>query len=170
MKEILIKKYMAGTATHQEERDLLLLLQAEEHPDAESQVILDMLEMTADEMEPQEHWMEEDESALFDQMMTEQTHSAASETPLSHKPAVSLFNPPRVARRIALRIIASAALLTGVIFATKPFWHEDGDTAVTYIYGSKVEDTSIALEMMQETMGDLFDRPDVESELTDIFN
>lgn len=170
MKEILIKKYMAGTSTHQDEQELLRLLQEEPQPTAEDQALLSMLSMSVSAQKGQEAWLEEDESELFDQLMKEQQQEKAVE-PLPQRDTLTLRLPPRRLPRLLVRAMATAAILCGVFFAVRTLWLDNRqDMTVTYIYGNKVEDKEIAMDMMHETMGDLFNRPDVESELTDLFN
>lgn len=172
MKDILIRKYMAGTSTREDDRKLQALLQAEEHPTADDLVLLEMLDMQAPTVEAKEEWMEEDESELFDQIMAKREHEAFPVEAEHPQAATPLALPPR--RRVlhtVLRIMASAAILTGVFFASRPLWRPANENvAVTYFYGNKVEDANLAMDMMHETLGEVFDRPSVESELSDLFN
>lgn len=171
MKENLIDKYMAGTSSHDEEQQLLSLLQAEKSLSPEDQMLLDMLSMTSNEVEIQDNWLEEDESELFDLLMKESENNTVATEKEQQQPATTHKRPPRHLKVIAIRILASAALLTGAFYAARPLWNATkDDTSVTYIYGNKIEDSQVAMNMMQETMGDIFDRPDVESELTDLLN
>lgn len=170
MKEILIKKYMAGTSTHQDEQKLLRLLQEEPQPTAEDQALLSMLSMSVSALQGQEAWLEEDESELFDQLMKEQ-HEEEAEDAIPQRNTPTLKLPPRRLPRLLVRAMAAAAILSGVFFAVRTLWQDNRqDMTVTYIYGNKVEDREMAMDMMHETMGDLFNRPDVESELADLFN
>lgn len=173
MKEILIQKYMAGTSSREDERQLLVLLQAEAHPSAEDQTLLDMLALSFPPVEAREEWLEEDESELFDQLMAGREHETAQDEAELHQALTPPSQPPRRrVLRIALRIMASAAILTAIFFASRQYRQpaSEENVAVTYIYGNKVEDPKLAMDMMQETMGEIFDRPSVESELSDLFN
>lgn len=172
MKEILIQKYMAGTSTREDENQLLAILQAEAHPSAEDQALLDMLALSFPPAEAREEWLEEDESELFDQLMAAQEHETTQDEVEYHQALTPPSLPPRRrVLRITLRIMASAAVLAAVFFASRPLWQpENEDMAVTYFYGNKVEDSDLALDMMHETLGEVFDRPTVESELADLFN
>lgn len=161
---------MAGTSTRQDEQELLRLLQEEPQPTAEDQALLTMLSMSVSALQGQDTWLEEDESELFDQLMKEQQQEEAVE-PLPQRNTLTLKLPPRRLPRLLVRSMAAAAILCGVFFAARTLWQDNRqDMTITYIYGNKVEDKEIAMDMMHETMGDLFNRPDVESELTDLFN
>ena len=171
MKEILIKKYMNGTSSRQDEQTLLRLLQEEPLPTAEDRALLSMLEMSASEVQGQDTWLEEDESELFDQLMKEQHGEVLQTEALPQRSRPSYKLPPRHLPRIIIRSMAAAAILCGVFFAARIIWKDSQqDVTVTYLYGNKVEDSEMAMDMMHETLGDIFDRPDVESELTNLFN
>lgn len=171
MKQTLINKYLAGTSTHEEEELLLQLLKAEESLPAEEQMLVDMLSMTGQEMEGQEAWMEEDESELFDRMMAKMNHEEEHNVKEAGGNISTPAQPPRRLKVIALRILASAALLTGAFYASRTIWQPaQDDMAVTYIYGNRVENTEMAMDMMHKTLSDIFDRPDIESELADLLN
>ncbi|GEM_PF-6842888 len=171
MKENLIDKYMAGTSSHEEEQQLLALLQAESTLSPEDQMLLDMLRMNTHEVEMQDSWLEEDESKLFDSLMETPDNKVVTEDKELQQSVTTHKRPPRQLRVIAIRILATAAVLTGAFYAARPLWNNSSkDMTVTYIYGNKIEDSQVAMNMMQETLGDIFDRPDVESELTDLLN
>lgn len=171
MIEILKRKYMAGTSTHQEEQELHRLLQETPSLTAEDQALLEMLEIGACEMEAEEDWLQEDETKLFDRLMEEQAKAEPAEEAIPQRSTLVLQLPPRRLQRIVIRLMATAAVICGAFFATRSMWlPENTDSAVTYIYGNKVENSEIAMDMMHETLGDIFDRPDVESELSNIFN
>lgn len=172
MKEILINKYMAGTSSREDERQLLALLQAEENPSADDLVLLSMLGMQAPPAEARDEWMEEDESGLFDRLMADQSHGEAPGGTVTLQPAIPVTQPPRRhVLPLVVRIMATAAILAGAFVLSRPLWQDAGeDMAVTYFYGNKVENSDLAMDMMHETMGDFFDRPSVESELSELFN
>ena len=163
---------MAGTSSQEDEFQLQALLQAEEHPSAEDQALLSMLSLPSIPAEAREEWLEEDESELFDQLMAAQGYETAQDEAEHHLAVTPPSLPPRRrGLRLALRIMASAAILAGAFFASRPLWQPSSeDMAVTYFYGNKVEDSNLALDMMHETLGEVFDRPSVESELADLFN
>ncbi len=162
---------MAGTSTHEEEQTLRQLLHEEGTLTAEEQLIASMLTQTTDRLEACDAWMDEDESALFDEMMKEKHDSDADEQGISEQPILSIVHPPRHIGHTVWRIMALAAALTGVFFLTVPLWKDSqGNMAVTYFYGEKMENEELAMDMMHETMSDIFDRPDIETELTDLLN
>lgn len=171
MTEILKRKFMAGTSTHQEEQELRRLLRALPCPTAEDQALLEMLEISAYEMEAEEDWLQEDETELFDRLMEEQFGEEAAEEALQTRKTLTVKLPPKRTMRFVVRAMTTAAALCAVFLVTRAIWQSDStNTTVTYIYGEKVENSSMAMDMMHETLGDIFDRPDVESELSNIFN
>ena len=126
---------------------LLELLSATTSPSDEEQGIKAMLQAGAHRIEGREEWLTEDESARFDHLM-------------AHRPT----------RKITLWI-AAAAVLAGACLVPWIRWaRELQDVTVTYIYGNKVEDAPLAMEMMKQTMGEMLDRPEVETELMNLFD
>ena len=171
MKEILLKKFIAGTSTHEEEQKLLALLQEIEFPTLEEETLIDLLSMNAAPLEDETRWMDEDESELFDQLMKEQEITTETLITEMEQPKSTPSTPPRFTKIVAIRILAAAALLSGIFFAARPYLNSlNQDQTVTIFYGNKVEDSRVAMDMMEETMCDIFDRPDVETELADLFN
>lgn len=144
MKEELIRKYMDGTATHEEERLLRgLLLQDASLLTPQERALRAMLQLEPTRMEVREEWMQEDESALFDRMVRPQRHYAG-----------------------VWRWTVVAAAMVGVAWLVAAVWRPArSEMAVTYIYGNKVESAPLAMEMMQQTMDELLDRPAVEEEM-----
>ena len=126
---------------------LLELLSATTSPSDEEQGIKAMLQAGAHRIEGREEWLTEDESAQFGYLM-------------AHRPT----------RKIT-PWIAAAAVLAGAWLVPWIRWgREPQDVAVTYIYGNKVEDAPLAMEMMRQTMGEMLDRPEVETELMNLFD
>ena len=147
MKRKLTRKYMNGCSSHQEERMLLELLSATTSPSDEEQGIKAMLQAGAHRIEGREEWLTEDESARFDHLM-------------AHRPIRKIT--PWIA---AAAVLAGACLVPWIRWAREP-----QDVTVTYIYGNKVEDAPLAMEMMKQTMGEMLDRPEVETELMNLFD
>ena len=126
---------------------LLELLSATTSPSDEEQGIKAMLQAGAHRIEGREEWLTEDESARFDHLM-------------AHRP-IRKITP----------WIAAAAVLAGACLVPWIRWaRELQDVTVTYIYGNKVEDAPLAMEMMKQTMGEMLDRPEVETELMNLFD
>lgn len=156
MKQTLKKKYLSGTSTHEDERQLLALLEQEPHPSPDDLALLSLLTSSVQTVQPCEAWLEEDESELFDYLMQERSTTGAQ----NRRPI-----------RLAIRIIAAAAVLSGIVFLCRPLWQTPPDNmTVAYLYGNKIEDPRMSMDMMEETMTELFDRPDVESELAALLN
>lgn len=142
MKEELTKKYLDGTATHEEEGLLRDLLLEEPSPTPQERALKAMLRLRPARMEAREEWMQEDESALFDSMVPPQRHGV---------------------KRLRWLLPAAAAALVAVVWMVcRP---DGGESAVTYIYGNKVESEALAMEMMEQTMDELLDRPAMEDEM-----
>ena len=126
---------------------LLELLSATTSPSDEEQGIKAMLQAGAHRIEGREEWLTEDESAQFGYLM-------------AHRPTRKIT--PWIA---AAAVLAGACLVPWIRWAQEP-----QDVAVTYIYGNKVEDAPLAMEMMKQTMGEMLDRPEVETELMNLFD
>lgn len=149
MKEELIRKYTNGTATHEEARRLLGLFREAPTLTPEEKALKSMLQLESIRMEACPEWAEEDESALFDNMVRRRRRIATL--------------------RWLLPVAATVALvwLVSDIVEWKPFRQE---TTITYIYGNKIENEPLAMDMMQQTMSELLDRPALEDEMGRLFN
>lgn len=171
-KDILIQKFMAGTSTHEEEQTLRCMLQEEGQLTTEEQLIASMLELPTDSIKGCDTWMDEDESQLFDEMMKAEQDAATDEQRLREQTPLSITHPPRHISRTIWRVMSVAAVLTGIFIASVPLWKEsrNSNMTVTYLYGERMENEELAMDLMHETMYDIFDRSDIETELTDLFN
>ena len=151
MKRNLTEKYMDGTASHREEQMLLEQLRSIPSPTGEERGLMAMLQTGGQRMEGREEWLLEDESELFDRLKDH-----------GHR---------RRPWHKAARWMAAAAVLAGVCMVSLALWRGgSGDVAVIYIYGNRVENAPLAMDMMRQTMGEMLDRPEVEAELMNLFD
>ena len=168
----LAKKYWDGQTTPQEEHTLLLQLKDKPSLTPDEEALLTLLEDVAPTLAVRTEWLEEDESALFDAMM-QQREPHQTSTPLLPSPSLTHRHTPpkKIWRTHLLRASLAAAMLCGAIWLVRLAVLSVPDTsqAVTYIYGNRVEDEQMALDMMEHTMGEFFAENEVETTLGDIF-
>ena len=141
--EQLIERYLAGETTPEEERQLALEVS---RPDASEdwKIIAEMLgTLTTDE-------------ALYDQMME------------SRRPVMKAKT-----KWVNLKWVWTAAACLVAIAITVPLvWsHQSTPDVVAYVYGQKVTDEDVVMEMMASTMADVLDNGSdaVAQDLEDIF-
>lgn len=141
--EQLIERYLAGETTPEEERQLALEVSQPDAPE-DWRIIAEMLgTLTTDE-------------ALYDQMM--EARHAATKTKT---------------RLMSMKWVWTAAACLVAVAITVPLvWNRQStpDT-VAYIYGQKVTDEDVVMEMMASTMADVLDNGSdaVAQDLEDIF-
>ena len=166
MKDILKQKYLAGTSTAKEERLLQELLKEEKTLTSEEQNILLLLGITNAKIKARDAWMQEDESALFDKLVAEK---ASKQEIVAMVCSATLKHRKRRTRTLFwLGLTGIAAALCSIFVMPNFHRHDQENLAVTYFYGKKVENKDIALNMMQETMQDLFAESDLEDEMSEI--
>lgn len=154
----LTKKYLDAETTMQEEQMLSQLLQQKAERTGEEEALLLMLSATGRHCTKDQHdWLDPDNAALYDRIMAERE--------ADRKPT---FLTPRW-RRMAGAAAVLTALVLGTTYITHR--HSTADMAVAYIYGNRVDDSQVAMDMMRHTLSEVLDNPDcVEDQLTDILN
>ncbi|MBQ0021070.1 MAG: hypothetical protein KBT39_11195 [Bacteroidales bacterium] len=141
--EQLIERYLAGETTPEEERQLALEVSRPDAPE-DWKIIAEMLgTLTTDE-------------ALYDQMME------------SRRPVMKAKT-----RRVYLKWVWTAAACLVAIAITVPLvWsRQSTPDVVAYVYGQKVTDEDVVMEMMASTMADVLGNGSdvVAQDLEDIF-
>lgn len=173
--ERLTEKYLKGQTTPQEERELLQMLKSAEVLTPDDEALLMLLENEAPLLQGNTAWLEEDESALFDTLMRKEGwHDKQS--PAACDPHLSIHSaPPRRTRWVlwtSVSLIAAMLCcvfyLNSTSFVTMVKGNSD-NLAVTFIYGNRVENEQMALDMLEETMGELFAQNEVEDALSGFF-
>lgn len=141
--EQLIERYLAGETTPEEERQLALEVSQPDAPE-DWRIIAEMLgTLTTDE-------------ALYDQMM-EARHAATK----------------MKTRLMSMKWVWTAAACLVAVAITVPLvWsRQSTPDVVAYVYGQKVTDEDVVMEMMASTMADVLDNGSdaVAQDLEDIF-
>ena len=152
MNEECTKRYLDAQMTHEEERELLHVLENKDSLDIDEKVLRLMLQNKATCSVDASDVLEKDESALYD-CLAEARH--------------------RNSRRLWWSRIAAVAAIFIVLVAgltVRAVYRANHPQSVAYIYGNKVEDERLAEDMMCQVMDEIFNRPDVEGELNEIFN
>jgi len=146
----LTNKYLSGTTSADEERELLRMLEAIPNPSAEEKALAAMLKVSP--ITSSSAWMEEDESPLYDAMIRD-------------RKGVSPLH--RILPWIG--IAAVMVIVLGTAFSLNRDRHQE---AVAYVYGREVKDESEVLGMMESTMETFMEEAEsdkVEAQLTEIF-
>lgn len=141
--EQLIERYLAGETTPEEERQLALEVSRPDAPE-DWRIIAEMLgTLTTDEV-------------LYDQMM--EARHAATKTKT---------------RLMSMKWVWTAAACLVAVAITVPLvWsRQSTPDVVAYVYGQKVTDEDVVMEMMASTMADVLDNCSdaVAQDLEDIF-
>ena len=143
MVQTLIDKYLAGETTPEEERQLALEVSRPDAPE-DWRIIAEMLgELTLDE-------------ALYDRMM--EARHAVTKTKT---------------RLMSMKWVWTAAACLVAVAITVPLvWsRQSTPDVVAYVYGQKVTDEDVVMELMASTMADVLDNGSdaVAQDLEDIF-
>lgn len=141
--EQLIERYLAGETTPEEERQLALEVSQPDAPE-DWRIIAEMLgTLTTDE-------------ALYDQMMEARHVATKTKT-----------------RLMSMKWVWTAAACLVAVAITVPLvWsRQSTPDVVAYVYGQKVTDEDVVMEMMASTMADVLDNGSdaVAQDLEDIF-
>ena len=169
------EKYLAGKTTPQEELQLRHSLLSKAVRTADEDSLLLLLQESTSRLQGDEAWLLEDESALFDRLMEQGVGQDAESSAVVTSHLQPLVHPPRHGHW-PLWAVASlvAAVFCGVLYVNRVnlFSFLSGNTdnqTLVYIYGSKVVNDQVSMDMMEATMGEFFAPCGVEEVMGDFY-